>query len=377
MKKSAFVVSIATVLALAACGGESKEPEAPKAGAAATTNEAPKAADGQQQPVDLDVTGAGASFPQPVYVQWANAFQQASGNRINYQSIGSSGGVKQITAKTVDFGASDSPLDAEKLEQEGLVQFPTVIGGVVPVVNVEGVSAGQLKLTGEVLAEIYLGTITKWNDPKIQELNADVKLPDANITTVFRSDGSGTSFIFTTYLSQVSSGWKDQVGAANTVKWPTAASGVAGKGNEGVANYVSRVANSIGYVEYAYAKQNNMSHIQLKNAAGNFVQPSQETFAAASKVDWKSVKGFSLVLTNQPDANAWPLAAATFILMHKINPDAAKAKAALAFFDWAYTSGDEAAQKLDYVPLPAEVKDLVRQEWANIQDENGQAVFTK
>lgn len=373
MKKSVFAVSIATVLALAACGGESKAPQADKA---ASGNEASQAAPAQQ-PVGLDVTGAGASFPQPIYVQWATAFQQDTGNRINYQSIGSSGGVKQIIAKTVDFGASDSPLDAEKLEKEGLVQFPTVIGGVVPVINISGVSAGQLKLTGEVLAEIYLGKITKWNDPKIQELNTDVKLPDANITTVFRSDGSGTSFIFTTYLSQVSADWKDQVGAANTVKWPTASSGVAGKGNEGVANYVSRVANSIGYVEYAYAKQNNMSFIQLKNAAGNFVQPSQETFAAASKVDWKSVKGFSLVLTNQPDANAWPLASATFILMHKKNANAEKAKAALQFFDWAYEKGDEAAAKLDYVPLPTELKDLVRQEWANIQDENGQAVFTK
>ncbi|MCP1659469.1 phosphate ABC transporter substrate-binding protein PstS [Neisseria perflava] len=369
MKKSVFAVSIATVLALAACGGEQKAPESSNAAAS------PAAAQGQQQPVGLDVTGAGASFPQPVYVQWATAFQQASGNRINYQSIGSSGGVKQIIAKTVDFGASDSPLSAEQLEAEGLVQFPTVIGGVVPVVNIEGVAAGQLKLSGEALADIYLGKIAKWNDPKIQELNPDVKLPDAAITTVFRSDGSGTSFAFTSYLSQVSPAWKDQVGAANTVKWPTSSSGVGGKGNEGVANYVARVPNAIGYVEYAYAKQNNMSHIQLKNAAGNFVQPSQETFAAASKVDWSAVKGFSLLLTNQPDPNAWPLASATFILMHKQNADAAKAKTALEFFDWAYTNGDEAAAKLDYVPLPAEVKDLVRKEWQNIQDINGKPVL--
>ncbi|QEY24597.1 phosphate ABC transporter substrate-binding protein PstS [Neisseria animalis] len=365
MNKSVLTVATLAVLALAACGGGQSAPQAQNASAAAA----------QQQPVGLDVTGAGASFPQPVYVQWAAAFQQANGSRVNYQSIGSSGGVKQITAKTVDFGASDSPLAADRLEAEGLVQFPTVIGGVVPVINVDGIAAGELKLTGEVLADIYLGNITKWNDPKIQSLNPETKLPDAAITTVFRSDGSGTSFIFTTYLSQISANWKEQVGAANTVKWPTAASGVAGKGNEGVANYVSRVANSIGYVEYAYAKQNNMTHIRLQNAAGNFVQPSQETFAAASKVDWKSVKGFSLVLTNQPDAEAWPLASATFILMHKKNADAAKAKAALEFFDWAYKEGDTAAQKLDYVPLPAEVKDLVRQEWANIQDGQGKPVL--
>ncbi|STZ76369.1 phosphate ABC transporter substrate-binding protein PstS [Bergeriella denitrificans] len=374
MKKSALSISVSAVLALAACGGEPKTaqaPEAPNVAVSAPSASEPK----QQQPVGLDITGAGASFPQPIYVQWANAFQQATGSRINYQSIGSSGGVKQITAKTVDFGASDSPLSADKLEAEGLVQFPTVIGGVVPVINVEGIAAGELKLTGELLAEIYLGTVTKWNDPKIQALNPEAKLPDSAITTVFRSDGSGTSFIFTTYLSQVSKNWQEQVGAANTVKWPTSAGGVAGKGNEGVANYVARVANSIGYVEYAYAKQNNMAHVQLQNAAGNFVQPSQETFAAASKVDWKSVKSFSLVLTNQPDAQAWPLAAATFILMHKQNADPAKAKSALEFFDWAYKQGDEAARKLDYVPLPDEVKDLVRQEWKNIQDGNGKPVL--
>ena len=361
--------ALIAAVALAACGGSNNTAPAAQQGASAAS---PAAASDK---VALDITGAGASFPQPIYVQWAQAYQAASGGRINYQSIGSSGGVKQITAKTVDFGASDSPLKAEDLEKEGLVQFPTVIGGVVPVVNVEGIKPGELKLTGEVLADIYLGTISKWNDPKIAALNEGLKLPDAPITTVFRSDGSGTSFIFTTYLSQVSPKWQESVGAANTVKWPTSSSGAAGKGNEGVSTYVNRVKNSIGYVEYAYAKQNNMSHVQLQNKAGHFVQPSQESFAAAADVDWKSVPGFSLVLTNQPAEKAWPLAAATFILVHKKADDAAKAKAALSFFDWAYQNGDDAAAKLDYVPLPASVKDLVRAEWKQITDANGAAIY--
>ena len=361
--------ALIAAFALAACGGSNNTAPAAQEGASAAS---PAAASDK---VALDITGAGASFPQPIYVQWAQAYQAASGGRINYQSIGSSGGVKQITAKTVDFGASDSPLKAEDLEKEGLVQFPTVIGGVVPVVNVEGIKPGELKLTGEVLADIYLGAISKWNDPKIVALNEGLKLPDAPITTVFRSDGSGTSFIFTTYLSQVSPKWQESVGAANTVKWPTSSSGAAGKGNEGVSTYVNRVKNSIGYVEYAYAKQNNMSHVQLQNKAGHFVQPSQESFAAAADVDWKSVPGFSLVLTNQPAEKAWPLAAATFILVHKKADDAAKAKAALSFFDWAYQNGDDAAAKLDYVPLPASVKDLVRAEWKQITDANGAAIY--
>lgn len=361
--------ALIAAFALAACGGSNNTAPAAQQGASAAS---PAAASDK---VALDITGAGASFPQPIYVQWAQAYQAASGGRINYQSIGSSGGVKQITAKTVDFGASDSPLKAEDLEKEGLVQFPTVIGGVVPVVNVEGIKPGELKLTGEVLADIYLGSISKWNDPKIAALNEGLKLPDAPITTVFRSDGSGTSFIFTTYLSQVSPKWQESVGAANTVKWPTSSSGAAGKGNEGVSTYVNRVKNSIGYVEYAYAKQNNMSHVQLQNKAGHFVQPSQESFAAAADVDWKSVPGFSLVLTNQPAEKAWPLAAATFILVHKKADDAAKAKAALSFFDWAYQNGDDAAAKLDYVPLPASVKDLVRAEWKQITDANGAAIY--
>lgn len=359
---------MATVV-LAACGGGSNNPPPTPA------QQSQAASASASDKVSLDITGAGASFPQPIYVQWAQGFQTATGGRVNYQSIGSSGGVKQITAKTVQFGASDSPLSAEELNKQGLIQFPTVIGGVVPVVNVEGIKPGELKLTGEVLAEIYLGKITKWNDAKITALNPNLALPDAAITTVFRSDGSGTSFIFTTYLSQVSPQWKDSVGAANTVKWPTASSGAAGKGNEGVATYVNRVKNAIGYVEYAYAKQNQMSHVQMQNQAGQFVQPSQESFAAAADVDWQSVPGFSLVLTNQPAEKAWPLAAATFILVHKQADNAEQAKAVLSFFDWAYQNGDEAATKLDYVPLPAPVKDLVRQEWKKVTDAQGQAVY--
>ncbi|OOF82711.1 phosphate ABC transporter substrate-binding protein PstS [Rodentibacter ratti] len=312
------------------------------------------------------VTGAGASFPQPIYVQWAMNYKAETGNQINYQSIGSSGGVKQILSGTVDFGASDSPMKEADLEKNNLVQFPTVIGGVVPVINVEGIKPGELKLTGELLADIYLGKITHWNDEKIKQLNPSLNLPDKMITTVFRADGSGTSFIFTHYLSQVSSDWKDKVGAANTVKWPTSASGAAGKGNEGVSIYVGRVKNSIGYVEYAYAKQNKMTHVQLKNAAGNFVLPSQESFAAAANVDWNKAKGFSLVLTNQPAAEAWPLAAATFILVPKNVADKERAETVLNFFDWAYKKGNEQAQKLDYVPLPDNVKQLVRDEWKKV-----------
>lgn len=312
------------------------------------------------------VTGAGASFPQPIYVQWAMNYKAETGNQINYQSIGSSGGVKQILSGTVDFGASDSPMKEVDLEKNNLVQFPTVIGGVVPVINVEGIKPGELKLTGELLADIYLGKITHWNDEKIKQLNPSLNLPDKMITTVFRADGSGTSFIFTHYLSQVSSDWKDKVGAANTVKWPTSASGAAGKGNEGVSIYVGRVKNSIGYVEYAYAKQNKMTYVQLKNAAGNFVLPSQESFAAAANVDWNKAKGFSLVLTNQPSAQAWPLAAATFILVPKNVADKERAETVLNFFDWAYKKGNEQAQKLDYVPLPDNVKQLVRDEWKKV-----------
>lgn len=298
LRISALIMT--TAFALSACGDGNKggKPVTPSAQTSASGSPSGTTA-GSNEKVGNQMTGAGASFPQPIYVQWAQAYQAATGGQLNYQSIGSSGGVKQINAKTVDFGASDAPLKAEDLEKNGLVQFPTVIGGVVPIINLEGVKAGELKLSGEVLADIYLGKITNWNDGKIKALNPDLKLPDAAITTVFRADGSGTSNIFTTYLSQVSSEWKEKVGAANTVKWPTAEKGAAGKGNEGVASYVARIPNAIGYVEYAYAKQNNMAHAQLKNAAGQFVQPSQESFAAAAEVDWSKTAGFGVSLTNQ------------------------------------------------------------------------------
>lgn len=381
MKANKFIIS-ALCLSLGAmtlAGCQDKEApakegaeQAPAAAAPQENATAPAAAIDK---VAMNVTGAGASFPQPIYVQWAQGFLEKAGGQVNYQSIGSSGGVKQIVAKTVDFGATDSPMSSEELDKEGLVQFPTVIGGVVPIVNIEGVEAGALKLTGDVLAQIYLGDITKWNDPKIAELNPDLTLPDENIVTVFRSDGSGTSFIFTNYLSQVSTKWKDTVGADKTVKWPTAQTGTAGKGNEGVATYVGRVKNSIGYVEYAYAKQNNMAHTQLQNAAGQFVQPSQETFAAAADVDWSNTKGFNLVLTNQPSDNAWPLASATFILVHKNPANLDNTKAALTFFDWAFKEGDDMAKGLDYVPLPANVKDLVRKEWEQVVGQDGKPLY--
>lgn len=321
------------------------------------------------------ITGAGASFPQPIYAQWAKAYQEQSHEQVNYQSIGSSGGIKQIQAKTVDFGASDAPLSKEELDKSGLIQFPTVIGGVVPVVNLPGIAQGQLKLDGETLANIYLGRIKRWNDPKIMALNPGLPLPDKDITTVFRSDGSGTSFIFTNYLSQISGEWKDKVGANKSVKWPTADTGTAGKGNEGVATYVKQISNSIGYVEYAYAKQNNMAYAQMKNAAGKFVMPTQETFRAAGDTDWKSAPGFNLVLTNQKAEQAWPISAATFILMHKQPADAERSKKALSFFDWAYQNGDGAAQKLDYVPLPDSAKALVRAEWKQVVGSDGKPVF--
>lgn len=359
-----LTVALTAAFALAACGGSESQPQ--------QSAQQPAAA---EQGIEKNITGAGASFPQPIYVQWAQAFKNDSGVQVNYQSIGSSGGVKQILAKTVDFGASDAPLKPEQLEKDGLIQFPAVIGGVVPVVNVEGVAAGALKLNGQALADIYLGKITRWNDAQLKALNPDLNLPDAPITTVFRADGSGTSFIFTHYLSAVSPDWAKQVGAANTVKWPTASSGAAGKGNEGVATYVNRVKNAIGYVEYAYAKQNNMAHVQLENRAGKFVQPSQETFAAAADIDWQAHPGFGAVLTNQPADNAWPLASATFILLHKQPADAAKTQAVLSFFDWAYKNGNDAAAKLDYVPLPDALKESVRTEWKKITDASGKAVY--
>ena len=333
MRYSLLSVIVASTLALTACGNKQADNQA--AGASATSSTA-----GSNKNAVFTITGAGASFPQPIYAKWAGEFKNATGGQVNYQSIGSSGGIKQIQANTVDFGASDAPLSKEELDKSGLIQFPTVIGGVVPVVNIEGVAPGQLKLDGATLANIYLGKITKWNDPAITALNAGVTLPDAPITTIFRSDGSGTTFNFASYLAAVSPEWKAGPGVDKSIKWPTAATGAGGKGNEGVASNVARAKNSIGYVEYAYAKQNKMSHTQLKNAAGNFVQPSAESFAAAGNADWKGTPGFNIVLTNQADSNAWPISAATFILIHTkpTNPD--NVKNTLKFFDWAYSSGD-------------------------------------
>ena len=308
-----------------------------------------------------DVTGAGASFPAPIYAKWADAYHKATGARINYQSVGSGAGIKQITAKTVDFGASDAPLTDEQLAKDGLIQFPTVIGGVVPVVNIKGVAPGQLKLTGTVLGDIYLGKVTKWNDPAIAALNPGLALPDAAIAPVTRADGSGTSFLFTNYLSKTNAEWKDKVGEGTTVKWPT---GVGGKGNEGVSAFVQRLPNAIGYVEYAYAKQNKMSYVLLKNKDGHFVAPDDDTFkAAAAGADWS--KSFYQVLTNQPGKDSWPITGATFILMHKVQDKPAAGMSTLKFFDWAYAQGDKTATDLDYVPLPPKVKDLARKLWSD------------
>ena len=320
-----------------------------------------------------EITGAGATFPYPIYSKWAEAYKAKSGVGMNYQSIGSGGGIKQITAKTVDFGASDAPLTPDALQKEGLMQFPMVIGGVVPVFNLEGIKAGGLRLTGPVLADIYLGKITKWNAPAIAALNKTVKLPDQDITVVSRSDGSGTTFIYTNYLSKVSSEWKDKVGNDAAVKWPV---GVNAKGNEGVASYVQRLAGSIGYVEYAYALQNKMTYVQLQNKDSQFVNPEAKNFAAAAAgADWSKAPGFYLILTDASGKDSWPITGATFILMHKVQDKPENAKSALAFFDWAYTSGDKMALELDYIPMPDSVVKQVKAEWKNIKDASGKPVY--
>ncbi len=323
--------------------------------------------------VAQSVTAAGASFPAPLYAKWADAYNKATGIRINYQSVGSSAGMKQIRSKTVDFGASDAPLTDEELAADGLLQFPTVIGGVIPVVNIKGVAPGQMKLNGQVLGDIYLGKITKWNDPAVTALNPGVALPDAAIAVVRRADGSGTSFIFTNYLSKVNAEWKSSVGEGTAVKWPT---GTGGKGNEGVATFVTRLPNSIGYVEYAYVKQNKMTYTMLQNQSGNFVSPDDSNFkAAAAGADWN--KSFYQILTNQPGKDAWPLTGATFIMMHKAQDKPEQAVQSLKFFDWAFNTGDKMAADLDYVPLPDAVKALVRKQWAQIKTETGKAVALK
>jgi len=323
----------------------------------------------------LDITGAGATFPYPIYAKWAEAYRAKTGIGLNYQSIGSGGGIKQIQNKTVDFGASDMPLKPEDLDKDGLLQFPTVIGGDVPVVNLENVKPGELKLTGPVLADIYLGKIAKWNDPAIAKLNPGAKLPDSEITVVHRSDGSGTTFIWVNYLSKISPEWKQKVGEGTSVAWPA---GVGGKGNEGVASYVQRVKVSIGYVEYAYALQNKMTYAQVQNRDGAFVSPSSETFkAAAAGADWNKAPGYYLVLTDQPGKNAWPISGATFILMYKTQAKPDTAKEVLKFFDWAYSSdGDKLADSLDYVPLPNSVTSQIKSTWkSQIKDASGKPVY--
>lgn len=297
-----------------------------------------------------DVTGAGSSFVYPVLSKWSQEYSKSSSNRINYQSIGSGGGIAQIKAATVDFGASDAPLSADDLKANGLGQFPSVIGGIVPVMNIEGIAAGEMKLDGETLARIFLGEITVWNDPAIVALNPGVKLPDGKITVVHRSDGSGTSYNFTNYLSKVNGDWKSRIGFGTTVPWPV---GVGGKGNEGVSAYVKQIKNSIGYVEYAYALQNKMSHAQLKNASGKFVQPGAKTFqAAADTADWAHAKDFNLIMTNAPGDGAWPITATTWIIMYKQPKNAEQSQAAFNFFKWSLENGQQQASALDYVALP-------------------------
>jgi phosphate transport system substrate-binding protein len=321
-----------------------------------------------------DMTGAGATFPYPIYAKWAEMYKKASGNGLNYQSVGSGAGIKQIKAKTVDFGASDMPLPADELNKEGLFQFPAIMGGVVPVVNLDGIAPGQLKLSGPLLADIYLGKVTKWNAPEIAALNPGVKLPAGDITVVHRADGSGTSFLFTDFLSKTNAEFKSKIGAGTAVKWAT---GVGGKGNEGVAANVQRIKGSIGYVEWAYAKKNKMSHTQLKNHDGAYMQPDDDAFkAAAAGADWAKAPGFAVVLTDQPGKAAWPITGASYIIMHKVQADAAKGKEVLKFFDWAYKNGGPAATELDYVPMPAAVTKLVEDAWkANLKDASGKAIW--
>jgi phosphate transport system substrate-binding protein len=320
-----------------------------------------------------DISGAGATFPYPIYAKWADAYKKETGNGLNYQSIGSGGGIKQIEAKTVTFGATDKPLGEKELTDNGLIQFPMIIGGIVPVVNVEGVKPGELVLDGPTLADIFMGKITKWDDPAIAKLNPKAKLPPTAIAVVHRSDGSGTSFIFTTYLSQSSADWKSKVGADAAVEWPV---GIGAKGNEGVANNVAQTRGAIGYVEYAYAKQNKLTYANMVNKDGKSVAPETKSFqAAAANADWKSVPGYGVILTSQPGGESWPITAASFILMHTVPQDAAASAEALKFFDWAYKNGAKMAEELDYIPMPDNVVELSRGEWAKIKDSDGKPIF--
>lgn len=317
--------------------------------------------------VAADITGAGASFPYPIYAKWAEAYKAATGKTLNYQSIGSSGGIKQIKAKTVDFGASDDPVAAKDVEADGMVQFPAIIGGVVPTYNLEGVK--DIKLTGQVLADMFMGYIVNWNDAEIAKLNPGVKFPDQTITVAHRADGSGTTALFTQYLKEVSPRWADAVGAGKTVKWPAAAS-VGGKGNAGVAANVTKIKGALGYVEYAYAKKNGLPVISLQNKDGKFVSPTSEAFAAAAAgADWAKAPAMALVLTNQPGAQSWPITGASFILMYKQPTNAAASKEAVAFFDWAFKNGAKMAEDLDYVPMPQAATDYIRKSvWTQIKN---------
>jgi len=324
--------------------------------------------------IAIDISGAGATFPYPIYAKWADAYKKETGNGLNYQSIGSGGGIKQITAKTVTFGATDMPLKPEQLAKDGLVQFPTVIGGDIPVVNLQDIKSGDLKLDGPTLAKIFLGEIKAWNDPAIQKLNPSDKLPSQAIVVVHRSDGSGTTFIWTDYLSKVSADWKSKVGANTSVEWPV---GIGAKGNEGVANNVANTKGSIGYVEYAYAKQNKMATVNMVNKDGKSVAPSAKAFqAAAANADWEKAEGFYVILTDEPGPESWPIAGATFILIHKQPQDPAAAAEALKFFSWAYAKGDKMAEDLDYVPMPDKVVTAIQKEWAaKVKDAGGKPLF--
>ncbi|MEW6379939.1 MAG: phosphate ABC transporter substrate-binding protein PstS [bacterium] len=321
----------------------------------------------------LTINGAGASFPYPIYSQLAHKYEQMSGQKLNYQSIGSGGGIAQIKAKTVDFGASDAPLKKEELDAGGLIQFPMIMGGVVPVVNIKGIKAGELKLTPQLLSGIFLGTITRWNDEAVKQVNPGLKLPDKAITVVHRADGSGTTWIFTNYLDKVSAQWHEKVGTDKAVAWPV---GVGGKGNEGVAAYVQRIDGSIGYVEFAYALESRMNHVLLKNKAGKFVEPTIETFqAAAANADWEHAPGFYLVLTDQAGENSWPITGASFILVHRNQSQAEKARAMLKFFDWCFQNGTKEAKDLQYVPMPQNVVKLVKSAWSKEMKAAGQPVW--
>jgi phosphate transport system substrate-binding protein len=320
-----------------------------------------------------EITGAGASFPAPIYAKWASDYNKATGVRVNYQSIGSGGGIKQIDSKTVDFGASDMPQTDEVLKSKGQMQFPTVIGGTVPVINVKGITPGQMKLDGQTLGDIFLGKITKWNDPAIKALNPTLALPDAAIAPVRRADGSGTTFNFTNYLSRVHPEWKTKVGEGTAVNWPV---GAGGKGNEGVSAFVNRLPNSIGYVEYSYVKQNKMTYVQMKNREGVFVSPDDEAFkAAAAGADWN--KTFYQLITDQPGKGTWPISTATYVLMHIKQDKPANAAEVLKFFNWAYASGDQAASALDYVPLPDNVVALIQKSWGEVKDAGGKSIAFK